>query len=131
MGVSTNLGTKVNRRKRAIRTDPNVVKNVGPKGSDKGDRVVIEIGDAREETEEIPFNKFLGENPKLLTMVVNDLILVRVSVNGKGTGGGMEEIRKEISDRYLCKKRYFRCGLMRFGGGGWDGGNRRCNDGQW
>ena len=30
-------------------------------------------------------------------MVVDDLVLVRVSVNGKGTGGGSEEIRKKVN----------------------------------
>ena len=55
--MSANLGTKVNRRKRAIRLDPNVVKDIHPEWDDKGDQVVIEISDAREETEEVLFYK--------------------------------------------------------------------------
>jgi len=29
-------------------------------------------------------------------MVVNNLVLVRVTVNGIGAGGGSEEVRKEV-----------------------------------
>jgi len=58
MGMSANLGTKVNRRKRAVRLDPNVVKDVSPERGDERDRVVVKVVDAREETEEVPFNKF-------------------------------------------------------------------------
>ena len=48
MGVSTNLGTKVNRRKRAVRTDPDVMEDVGAEWGDKGNGVGFEIRDARE-----------------------------------------------------------------------------------
>jgi len=58
MGMSANLGTKVNRRKRAVRLDPNVVKDVGPKRGDEGDRVVVKVIDVRKEMEEVPFYKF-------------------------------------------------------------------------
>jgi len=58
MGVSTNLGTKVNRRKRAVRTDPDVVENVCAEQGDKGNRVVIEISNMRKKTEEVTLNKF-------------------------------------------------------------------------
>ena len=40
--------------------------------------------------------KFFSWDPKLLTSVVNDLILVRVTIDGKGAGGGSEEIGEEI-----------------------------------
>ena len=58
MGVSTNLGTKVNRGKRAIRTDPNVVENVCMEQGDKGNQMVIKIGNTRKKTEEVTLNKF-------------------------------------------------------------------------
>jgi len=58
MGMSANLGTKVNRRKRAVRLDPNVVKDVGPERGDEKDGVVVKVVDAREETEKITLNKF-------------------------------------------------------------------------
>jgi len=56
--VSTNLGTKVNRRKRAIRTDPDIVENVCAERGDKGNWVVIKIGNTRKKTEEVVLNKF-------------------------------------------------------------------------
>ena len=57
MGMSANLGTKVNRRKRAVRLDPNVVKDVGPERGDERDGVVVKVVDAREETEKITLDK--------------------------------------------------------------------------
>ena len=48
MGVSTNLGTKVNRRKRAVGTDPNIVEDVGPERSDERDQVSLKIRDTGE-----------------------------------------------------------------------------------
>ena len=60
------------------------------------------------ETKEVACNKFFQWYPKLLTAVVNDLVLVGVSVDSVGTGWGVEEIGEEVSYRYLCKKRYSR-----------------------
>ena len=48
MGVSTNLGTKVNRRKRAVRMDPDVMEDVSTKWGNEGDGVSFKIRDARE-----------------------------------------------------------------------------------
>jgi len=99
--VSANLGTKVNRRKRAVRLDPNVVKDIGPEWGDKGNQMVIEISDARKGAEEVSFNELLLRYPKFLAAVVDNGVLVGVSVDGVGTGGGVEEIGEEISYRYL------------------------------
>jgi len=96
MGVSANLGTKVNRRKRAIRLGPNIVEDVGPKQGDEGDGVVIKIDDMGDKAKEILLYKLFGWYPKFLSAVVDDLVLVQVSVDGKGTGGGSEEVRKEV-----------------------------------
>jgi len=95
--VSTNLGTKVNRRKRAVRADPNIVENVCMEWSDKGNQMVIEIGNSRKEMEEVALNKFFRWNPEFLTVVINDLILVRVAVDGEGASGGSEEVGKKVS----------------------------------
>jgi len=97
MGVSTNLGTKVNRRKRAVRTDPNVVENVCAEWGDKGNRMVIEISNTRKKMEEVALNKFFRWNPEFLTTVVNNLILVRVVVDGEGASGGSKEVGKKVS----------------------------------
>jgi len=94
--VSANLGTKVNRRKRAVRLDPNVMKNIGTEWSDKGDGVVVKVNDARKKTEEVALNKFFRWNPEFLTVVINNLILVWVAVDSKGASGGSEEIGEEI-----------------------------------
>jgi len=96
MGVSTNLGTKVNRRKRAIRLDPNVMENVSAEWGDEGDRVVIEVDDARKGAEEVLFDELFLGYPKFLATVVDNGVLMGVTVNGKGAGRGMEKIRKEV-----------------------------------
>ena len=55
--MSANLGTKVNRRKRAIRFDPNVIENIGPERGDERNWVVVKIGDTGEKMKEISFYK--------------------------------------------------------------------------
>jgi len=101
MGVSANLGTKVNRRKRAVRLGPNVVEDVSPKRGNKGDGVVIEVNDMGDKAKEIPFYKLFRWYPELLSTVIDDLVLVWVSVDSKGTGGGVEEIGEKVGYRYL------------------------------
>jgi len=73
------------------------VKDVGLKRGDERDRVVVKVVDTGEEPEEVALDKFFQWNPKFLTTVVNDLVLVRVTVNGEGAGRGMKEIQKKIS----------------------------------
>jgi len=92
--VSANLGTKVNRRKRAIRLDPNVVKNVSPERGDKRDGVVMEIVDTRKETKEVTCYKFFLWDPEFLTAVVDNGVLMGMVVDGEGAGRSMEEIGK-------------------------------------
>jgi len=99
--MSANLGTKVNRRKRAIRLDPNVVENIGPERGDKRDRVVMKIVDTREEAKEVTCYEFFLWDPELLTMVVDNGVLMGMVVDSKGAGGSVEEIGKEVGYRYL------------------------------
>jgi len=96
MGVSTNLGTKVNRRKRAIRLSPNIMKDVSPEGGDEGDGVVVEINDAREGAKEVLFNVFFLRDPEFLAAVVDDSVLMRVLVGSIGASRSGEEIREEV-----------------------------------
>jgi len=96
MGVSTDLGTKVNRRKRAIRLDPNVMENVGAEWGDERDGVVIKVDDVRKGAEEISFDKLFLRYPKFLTMIIDNGVLMGVTVDGEGTGGGVEEVGEEI-----------------------------------
>jgi len=94
VGMSANLGTKVNRRKRAVRFDPNVVENVGPERGDEGDRVVVEIVDTRKKAKEVTCYEFFLWYPEFLAAVVNNGVLVRVAVDGVSAGGGVEKIGK-------------------------------------
>jgi len=96
VGVSANFGAKINRRKRAIRLDPNVVINVGPERGDKRDGVVVKIVDARKEAKEITCYEFFLWDPEFLTMVVDNGVLMGMAVNGVGASGGVEEVGKEV-----------------------------------
>jgi len=104
MGMSANLGIKVNRRKRAVRLDPNVVINVSPERGDKGDGVVVKIINARKEAKEVTFYKFFLWDPEFLTTVVDNGVLMGVTVNGEGAGRSVEEIGEKVSYRYLWEK---------------------------
>jgi len=96
MGVSTNLGTKVNRRKRAVRLDPNVVENISPKRGDKGDRVVVKVVDTRKKAKEVMCYKFFLWYPEFLTMVIDNGILMGVTVDGEGAGRSVEKIWRTL-----------------------------------
>jgi len=111
MGVSTDLGAKVNTRKRAVRIDPDVMKDVSAKWGYERDWVSLEVRDTGNEAEKVTFDELFLEDPELFSAVIDDCVLMGVSVNGEGTGGGVEEVGEEISYRYLCEKRYSWCGL--------------------
>jgi len=96
MGVSADLGAKVNIRKRTVRMDPDVMEDVGAKWGDKRNGVSFEVWDTGDETKEVTLDKFLLRNPKLFSAVVDDCVLVGVSVDNKGTGRGSKEIREEV-----------------------------------
>jgi len=99
MGVTANFGTKVDRGKGAVRLDPDVMEDISIEWGDKGDRVVVEVNDVRKGAEEVLFNEFLLRYPKLLTTIINDGVLVGVTVDGKGTSRGMEKIGEEVGYR--------------------------------
>jgi len=101
MGVPADFGAKINMRKRAVRIDPNVIEDVGAEWGNKRDWVSLKVRDMGDETEEIAFDEFFLGNPKLFSAVVNNGILVGVSVDDKGASRGVEEIGEEVSYRYL------------------------------
>ena len=101
MGVAADLGAKVNMRKRAIRIDPDVMENVSVKWGNKRDWVSLEVRDAGNEMEKVALDEFFLWDPKLFSAVVDDGVLVGVSVDDKGTGRGVEEVGEEIDYRYL------------------------------
>jgi len=100
MGVLADLGAKINTRKRAIRIDPDVMEDVGVKWGNKRDWVSLKVGDAGDETEEVTFDEFLLWDPELFSAIVNDCVLMGVSVNSEGTGRGVEEVGEEVFYRY-------------------------------
>ena len=75
---------------------PDVVEDVGAEWGDKGEGVIVEVGDAGDVAEEVSFNKLLLGNPEFLAAVVDDGVLVRVMVGNKGAGGGGEKVRKDF-----------------------------------
>jgi len=101
MGVSADLGAKVNTRKRAFRIDPDVMEDVGAKWGNKGNWVSFKVGDAGNEAEEVTFDEFLLWDPELFSAIVDDCVLMRVSVNDEGAGRGVEEVGEEVFYRYL------------------------------
>jgi len=129
--VSANLGAKINMRKRAVRVDPDVMKDVGVKWGYERDWVSLEVRDTGDNTEEVLFDELFLWDPELFSAIVDDCVLMWVSVNGEGAGGGVEEIGEEVGYWYLCEKRYSRCEWARFGGGRWDSGDRGFNDRWW
>jgi len=79
----------------------NIVIDVCTKGGDEGNGVSLEVGDAWEKTKEISFYVFFLRDPVFFSTVVNDGILVWVTVNSKSTGGGVEEVWEKVFYRYF------------------------------
>ena len=77
--------------------DPDIVKDVGLERSDKGKGMGVKVWDAGDVMEEVPINEFFLWDPKLLSVVVNNGVLMGVTVDCKGTGGGAEEVGKNVS----------------------------------
>jgi len=99
MGVPADFGAKVNMRKRAVRIDPDVMENVSAKWGNKGDWVSLEVGDTGDETEKVVLDEFFLRDPELVSAIVDDCILVRVTINNVGTGRGVEKVGEEIGYR--------------------------------
>jgi len=100
MGVPADLGAKINTRKRAIRIDPDIMEDVGAEWGNKRDWVSLKVGDARNEVEEVTFDEFLLWDPELFSTVVDDCVLVQMTVNNVSASGGMEKVGEEVF--YRC-----------------------------
>ena len=96
MGVAPDFGAKVDSWEDGGGVYPNVVEDVGTEGSDKGKGMGIKVDDAGDVAKEVAVDKLLLGDPKFLTAVVNDCILVRVAVDGEGAGGGGEEVGEDV-----------------------------------
>ena len=92
MRMAPKLGAKVNRGKDGGGVNPDVVENVGMEGSHEVERIGFEGGNLWDIAKGVPIDKFFLGNPKFLSVVVDDVVLVGVSVFDKGTGGGRKEV---------------------------------------
>jgi len=101
--MPADLGTKVNMRKRAIRIDPDVVKDVGTEWGNKRDGVSLKVRDMGDEAEEVMLNELFLWDPELFSTIVDDCVLVWVAINNEGASGGVEEVGEEVGYRYLRK----------------------------
>jgi len=99
MGVLTNLGTNVNRRKATNSMDMNIMVDVCTERGNKEDRISLKIGDMGEKAKEVSFYVLFPWNPVFFSTVIDNRILVWVTVDGESTGRGVEEIREEVGYR--------------------------------
>jgi len=70
--------------------------DVCTKGGNEGNGVRFKVGNAWEKTKEVSFYVFFLWDPILLSLVVDNGVLVWVSVNGKGASRSLEKVRIEI-----------------------------------
>ena len=96
MGVSTNFGANMNRRKATNSVDMNVMVDVRAERGNKGNGVGFKIGDMGEKTEEVPFYILFLWDPMFFSSVVNDGVLVWVTVNSRGTSRSLKKVRIEV-----------------------------------
>jgi len=101
MGVSTNFGTNVNRRKATNSMDMNIMVDVCAKRGNKRDRISLKIGNMGEKAKEVSFYILFLWNPVFFSAVIDDRVLVWVTVNSESTGRGVEEIGEEVGYRLL------------------------------
>jgi len=102
MGVSTNLGTNVNRRKMTNSVNVDVMVNVCAERGNKGNRVSFKIGNAWEKAKEVSFYVLFLWNPILFSTVVDNSVLVWVAINSKSTSRGVEEMREKVGYRLFA-----------------------------
>ena len=77
------------------------MEDVGTKWGNKGDGIGFEVGDTGNKAEEVTFDKLFLGDPELFSAVVDDCVLMGMSVNSEGTGRGVKEVGKEVFYRYL------------------------------
>jgi len=102
MGVSTNLGTDVNRRKATNSVDMNIMVDVHTERGNERDRISLKIGNMGEKTKEVSFYVLFLWNPILFSAVVDNSVLVWVTISSEGTSWGVEEMGEEIDYRLFA-----------------------------
>ena len=96
MGVAPDLGTEVNGREDGRGVYPNIVEDVSMEWGDKMEGVSVKVGNAGDVAEDVPIDELLLWNPKFLTAVIDDGVLMGVPVSDKGTGRSGEEIGEDV-----------------------------------
>ena len=94
--MAPDFGAKVDGREDGGGVYPDVVEDIGPEWSDEVERMGVEVGDAGDVAKEITVNEFFLGDPKFLTAVVDNGVLMRVAVNSEGTGGSGEEVGEDV-----------------------------------
>jgi len=77
------------------------MKDVSTKWGYERDWVSLEVRDTGDDTEEVSFNEFFLWDPELFSLIIDDCVLMRVSVNGKGAGRSVEKVGEEVFNRYF------------------------------
>jgi len=88
MGMASDLGTEVDGREDSGGVDPDVVEDVGTEGSDEGKGMGVEVRNTGDVAKEVPINELLLWDPEFLTTVVDDCVLMGVTIDGEGTSRG-------------------------------------------
>ena len=101
VGVSTNFSANVNRRQMTKSMDVNIMVDVCTERGNEGDRVSFKVGNAWEKAKEVSFNIFFLWDPIFLSTVIDNSVLVRMIIDSKSTGRGIEEMGEEVSYRLL------------------------------
>ena len=95
MGVKTDFSADGHWWEFAGGGDGDRVVYAGAEGSDVEGGVVLDVVGVGNEAEEVPVNKFFLGEPKLLVVLVDDGVLVRVAVLGEDTGRFRKEMWEE------------------------------------
>ena len=66
------------------------------KGGNEGNGVSLKVGNTWEKTKEVSFYVFFLRDPILLSLVVDNGVLVWMTVNGKGARRSLEKVRIEV-----------------------------------
>jgi len=83
-----NLCIEIDRRKDGSSVHPDVMKDISTERGDKGKGMIVKVRDAGDVTKEVPVNEFFLWDPKLFSTIIDDRVLVGVTVNNKGTSRG-------------------------------------------
>ena len=96
MGVVPDFGAEINGREDSSGVHPDVMEDVGTEWDDKGKGMGVEVEDVGDVVKEVAVDELLLGDPKFLTAVIDDGVLVWVAVRGKGTGRSGEEVGEDV-----------------------------------